>query len=239
MKSVPLSLILMVHNEEETISDEIKSYYQKIIKKIPNSELIIAEDGSSDNTRKIIYDMSKKIPLVLLVTSQKRGYAKSLLLALKKAKGQLIFYADAGGKHEPEDFWKLHKKIKTYDMVSGYKKNRQDPWYRLILAWGLNISVNWYFGTKCKDIDSGFKLMKKNVRDKILSQNFILKNNISLEIVLKIIYNGFKVTEVPIIHYGRKFGKSRGIPPKKILKIVANLLLTYPKLKKSLALKTI
>jgi hypothetical protein len=175
--------------------------------------------------------------LVLLVTSQKRGYAKSLLSALRKAKGKLIFYADAGGKHDPKDFWKLHKKVKTYDMVSGYKKNRKDPWYRLFLAWGLNISVNWYFNVKCKDIDSGFKLMRKNVRDKILSQHFVLKNNISLEIMLKAIYNGFNLIEVPVIHYGRKFGKSRGIPLIKIPRIVVSLVLTYPKLKANLVTK--
>lgn len=237
MRDVSLSVILMVHNEEETIGEEIKSYYQKIIKKAPNSEFIIAEDGSTDNTRKIIYESAKKIPMVLLVTPRKRGYAKSLLLALKKAKGKLILYADAGGKHDPADFWKLYAKIKTYDLVNGYKKNRQDPRYRLFLAWGLNTSVSWYFGVKCKDIDSGFKLMRKNVRDRLMKAGFILKNNISLEIVLKTAYNGFRLTEVPITHFGRKFGSSRGIPPKKIAGIVINLLLTFPKLKESLIIE--
>ena len=224
----------MVHNEKKTIEQDIRSYYNTIIEKIPDSELIIAEDGSRDSTRNVIYQLARKLPLVLLTTPHKRGYAKSLRLAFEKTKGELIFYADAGRKHNASDFWKLYKKINTFDLVSGYKKQRRDPWYRLLLAWGLNRSVNLYFRVSFRDIDSGFKLMTKKALHKVLERKWILRDNISLEIVLRVIYSGLKVAEVPITHLARRFGSSRGLPFKKIPRVITRLLLTYPSLKKNL-----
>ena len=234
MTNPPLSVILLCHNEEETIKQEVISYYKEIVKKIRGSEFIIAEDGSTDNTRKIIYELAKKIPLILNVTPQKRGYAKSLKLALEKSKGVYVFYADAGGKHDPADFWKLYKKIKDYDFVSGYKKERKDPSYRLFLAWGLNTIVNFYFGISFKDIDSGFKLLSRKSVNILLKNQWILKDNISLEIILTLVYRNLQGIEVPIKHFARKFGTSRGLPPKKILKVVFSLLSIFPALKSNL-----
>lgn len=234
MTKTSVSAILICHNEEKTIADEIQNYFETIISKIPHSELIIAEDGSTDNTRNIIYKLAKKIPLVLVVTPEKRGYAKSLRLALTKAKGAMVFYADAGGKHDPNDFWKLYKKKDDYDFISGYKAKRNDPLHRLFLAWGLNKIVNFYFGISFKDIDSGFKLLSRRAINTLLNNEWVLKENISLEIVLTLIYQGFIGCEVPIKHFGRKFGPSRGLPPKKIPKVIFSLLTILPKLKSHL-----
>ncbi len=234
MTKTSVSAILICHNEEKTLADEIQNYFQTIISKIPNSELIIAEDGSTDDTRKIIYQLAKKLPLQLVVTSQKRGYAKSLRLALKKAKGDIVFYADAGGKHDPNDFWKLYKKRNDYDFISGYKAKRNDPTHRLFLAWGLNKIVNFYFGISFKDIDCGFKLLSRKAVKTLLKNEWILKENISLEIVLTLIYQGFIGCEMPIKHFARKFGPSRGLPPKKIPRVILSLLAIFPTLKSHL-----
>lgn len=234
MKNIPLSIILMVHNEEETIAQEVERYYSEIVRKLKGSELIIAEDGSTDKTRDILEKIKNKYSLILLTTPEKRGYYTSLRLSLEKAKGSLIFYADAGGKHDPEDFWKLYSKSKAFDIVSGYKKVRHDPWYRLVLAWGLNKLVSFYFGINCKDIDSGFKLLNRSALEKILNEKWLLRNNISLEIVLRAYYQGSTFTEVPIIHKARKFGQSRGLPPKKIISVVIKLLSEFPNLKRKM-----
>lgn len=232
MKKTPLSVILMVHNEEETIASEVKNYYRKIIKKLPDSEMIIAEDGSTDHTREILYKLAKKLPLMLQVTPEKRGYAKSLRMAFTRARGGLIFYADAGGKHDPKDFWQLFKKIPKYDFVTGYKYNRRDLWYRLFLAYVMNKIINIYFGVSFRDIDCGFKLFKKNVKNSLLTHDWILKNNITLEITLRIVSQKYRTCEVPIKHFARVHGESRGLPLKKIPHAVFNILLSLPKLKK-------
>ena len=232
MKKIPLSVILMVHNEEETIGQEVRRYYREIIKKIPQSELIIAEDGSIDKTREISHKLAKQLPLVLQVTPEKRGYTKSLRMAFQKAKGELTFYADAGGKHDPKDFWKLYRQINKFDFITGFKKNRHDPWYRLFLAWGLNTVANLYFDVRFSDIDCGYKLFNRTTVNVLLAESWVLKDNISLELVLRAVYAGLKTTEIPVKHFAREFGPSRGLPLKKIPIVVAKLLLTFPRLKK-------
>lgn len=231
MNKIPLSVILMVFNEEETIAEEVYDYYQ-IVRKIPGSEIIIAEDGSSDQTRKILRKLAQKIPLRLSVTPQRRGYAKSLRIALEKAKGDFVFYADAGKKHVPSDFWKLYQERDKYDLVSGWKEKRNDPSYRLFLAWSLNFLVRRYFGVNFRDIDSGFKLISKKLLRDLLSQDWFLKNNISLEIVLRSVYLGYSTKEISVKHHARQFGESRGLPPGKIPKVVFSLLKNFPRLKK-------
>lgn len=233
-RKIPLSLILMVYNEEVTIEQEIKTYFETIIQKIPGSEMVIAEDGSSDMTREIIMKLSKKIPLILSTTPRRRGYARSLQIALKRARGDLVFFADSGKKHSSSDFWKLYPNIGEYDLVSGYKYERSDPWYRLILAWGLNAIINIYFNTSFRDIDSGFKLFTKSVKDTVLERPWVLKNNISLEIVLRALLAGYKVNEVPIKHFSRS-GESRGLPLKKIPQAIINVLISLPKIKRDTA----
>ena len=221
----------MVHNEETIIKQDIRSYYNTITKKIPDSELIIAEDGSKDKTREIIKKLSKKIPLVLSTTPKRLGYARSLRIALRKARGDLVFFADSGGKHSSSDFWKLYSKIGEYDFVSGYKYKRRDSWYRLLLALGLNTIVNMYFNTRFRDIDSGFKLFTRSVKDKVLERPWILKNNISLEIVLRAVRAGYRAHEVPIKHFSRS-GESRGLPLKKVPQSIINVLTSLSKIKK-------
>src|SRR5437899_1057802 len=73
------------------------------------------------------------------------------------------------------------------------------------------------------------KNFKKNI-----SETWLLKNNISLEIMLRAFYQGCKITEIPVIHKARKFGVSRGLPPKKILFVTFYLLSQFPVLKKQM-----
>jgi glycosyltransferase involved in cell wall biosynthesis len=234
MKKVPLTVILMAYNEEKTIENEVKNYYEKIIEKLPGSEMIIAEDGSKDKTRDVLNRLAHKIDIIPLPPSSKKGYAASLRTALEMAKGELIFYADSGLKHDPDDFWKLYKEIKKYDLVSGYKYKRSDQYYRKVLAWGLNKIIALYFGPSFKDIDCGFKLFNTKVKKMLLSKEWLLKNNISMELCLRVDAANFKYHEIPVEHFGRKDGPSRGLPPKKIPRAIINILQTMPNLKKEI-----
>lgn len=222
----------MAHNEEDTIEHEVRQYYKEIIKKIPDSELIIAEDGSKDKTRDILNRLARKIKIIPLPPSSRKGYAGSLRSALELSGGELVFYVDSGLKHKPSDFWKLNKAIKDYDFISGYKYKRADQWYRKILGWGLNKLVSMYFGVNYRDIDCGFKLFNNNVKKMLLAKEWFLKNNISMEICLRVDAAGFKYCEIPIEHYSRQNGPSRGLPPKKIPSAVKNIFQILPKLKK-------
>lgn len=227
----PISLILIVHQEAQTIEGVIKDFYEKIISKIPSSQFIVCEDGSSDGTKEILKRIKKGYHLTLNMALKKRGYTKALRDGLKMAKEKVIFFSDSDGQHEPDDFWKLYPKLKQSDMVIGWKKNRQDGWHRLLLAFIFNKLIAVYFKINLHDIDCGFRLIKKEVVDFILKKPWRLDHCVSSELAVRAKFAGFKVSEVPITHYSRKSGPSRGLPFSKLPKIIFHILKEFPNIK--------
>jgi glycosyltransferase involved in cell wall biosynthesis len=230
----PISLIMLVHNEAETIAPVVKDYYEKVIAKIPGSEFIIAEDGSRDGTKEILAQLAKEMPLRLASGNERRGYAKAFRTALALPKNEIIFLSDSGGKHDAEDFWKLYPKIEAADVVIGVKTNREDSRFRRLLTWGYNLVINLYFGSHFHDIDSGFRLVKKSAVAKVLKDEWIFKELIASEFTLRLWGHGAKVAEVPIAYHAR-VGPSRGLPLKKIPYAIRQALGNFPRLKRALA----
>ena len=94
-----LTLILLAHNEEKTVLDDIKNIHKIILKKIKNTEFIICQDGSIDKTHKIISSVKKKYNINYIHSTKRLGVHKALLLTLKKSKGEFIAFIDA------DDWW--------------------------------------------------------------------------------------------------------------------------------------
>jgi len=220
MKSI--SLVMMAYNEEGVIEQTIEDYYREITSKIPNSEFIIAEDGSTDNTRKILKRLKRKYRLTLLLGKERKGYAKAMYDALKSAKKPIVFFTDSDGQHDPKDFWRLVKHIKKYDIVSGQKKHRQDGLLRVWVSYFMNLFLSFVIGKRLKDANSGFKIMKKEVVDS-LDKDFTMILA-SVEFMKNAVKNGFTVKEIPVSHFERVYGDSRGIPTSRIPKIIIDTL---------------
>jgi len=225
---------MLVYNEAGTIEPVIRSYYDKVISRIPGSEFIIAEDGSTDGTKDILLKLSKELPLKLIIGPERKGYAQAFRDALGLPKNEIIFLSDSGGKHDPEDFWKLYETIGKAEMVVGVKTNRQDSWFRKLLTWGYNKVINAYFAASFHDIDCGFRLVKKEALSAVLKDPWIFKELISSEFSLRIAGLGYKIKEVPVSYASRQ-GPSRGLPLKKIPKAIFQVLSSFPKLKKAIA----
>ena len=112
-----LSLILLAHNEEANIKDEIENLYNNIVSKVKECEVIICEDGSADQTKKIINDLNKVYNFEYLSSDDRKGVSKAMIDGFKKARGEYIFFSDAGKKFNFNDFWKLYNDVGNYDLV--------------------------------------------------------------------------------------------------------------------------
>ena len=134
LKNTPVSIVIAVYNEADTLEKEVRRIYDVILSKIPNSELIIAEDGSTDGSKEIIKTLVKELGIVHSTSIERKGYTKALRDAFKITKSPLIFFSDTGNKHNPEDFWKLYPHINEFDLIIGKKSNRKDQLYRQILT---------------------------------------------------------------------------------------------------------
>ena len=229
-----LTLILLAHNEEKTILDDIKNIHKIILKKIKNTEFIICQDGSIDKTHKIISSVKKKYNINYIHSTKRLGVHKALLLTLKKSKGEFIFFTDSGNKFNYQEFWKLYKYRKKYEIVSGLRVNRKDQVYRILLTYFFNVFLRFFTISKFRDIDSGFKIFnKKSVKKAILLKKYNSHFYMS-EICLKIIYMGYLFKEVNV-NYFQRFSKSRATSLTRIPVMIVSFLINFIKLKNQLS----
>ena len=227
----PVSLIMVAFNEAETIEAEVLSFHRTIVERLPGSEFIVAEDGSRDRTPQILKELAARVGIVHLTSTERKGYKRALLDAVFAARNPYIFFSDSGGKHNPEEFWKLYALRKDYDLVVGRKADRKDQIYRRLLTWTYNLAMRTYFGfPEIRDADSGFRLFNRAVVDGVLRRHLICRNLIASEIALRTIASGLKYGEVEV-SYNLRTGTSRGLPPSKIPAVALSALRSMATLK--------
>ena len=122
-----LSFVIPVYNEEKSL----KELHKKIIENIPNTsyEIILIDDGSTDNSHAIIEEIAKQdIHIKLIRFRTNFGKAAALQAGFDKAQGDIIFTMDADLQDDPREIPRFLEKIEEgFDLVSGWKKKRKDP----------------------------------------------------------------------------------------------------------------
>lgn len=228
-----ISIVMLVYNEVEIIEHVIREYYETVYQKLHDAEFIIAEDGSTDGTKEILNRLANELDVRLVSGDARKGYVKAFRDSISLPQKKYIFFTDSSGKHIPEDFWTMYPFTEQYDIVSGFKVNRKDPFYRIIMTKVFNGLVNLYFGTHFKDIDSGFKLIRRDAMLDVLQDDWICTDLISFEVMIRLAYRNYKIKEVPVRHRPRQNGESRGLPLKKIPKVIRMVLSNFSAVKKS------
>jgi len=228
-----ISIILLAHNEEKNIGYEIDNIRKNILEKLKNYEFIISEDGSVDKTKDIINEKKKLINLKHFTSEKRRGSKEAMLESFKIANGDYVFIADSGRKFNFNDFWKLYENIEKYDLVSGLRINRKDQIYRIILTKLFNLFLKLSLNSKFKDCDSGFKIYKNSILQKIIQNEVVNPNFISAELCLKIQYSGYSFIEIPVEYFQRD-EVSKASPLYKIPILILNFLLNFFKFKTQL-----
>lgn len=199
-----LSFIISVLDEENTII----SLYEDIVKNIYNNnyEIIFIDDGSTDSSftkMKQLKQRDKRIKLIKF----KRNYGKSIAIdtGFKVCDGDIVFTLDADGQDNPKEISRFIKKIKEgYDVVSGWKKKRNDPISKRWPSKIFNFAVSKLFKMKLHDYNCGFKAYKKEV-----VKNIVLYGELHRYIPVLAKNSGYRVGEIVVEHRKREFGKSK------------------------------
>lgn len=235
MATTPVSLVFLAFNEAETIEAEVREFHKEIVAKLPGSEMIVAEDGSTDGTSEILQRLSREIGIIHLSGGERKGYRRALLDAIAAAKQDYIFFSDTGRKHDAADFWKLYSRIDDGDLIVGRKTNREDQWYRRLLTLTYNALIRLYFGLEgVNDCDSGFRLFSQRVaREIFLGGKLFFKELPASEIVVRTIAAGLRYLEVPVAYHQRS-GESRGLPNQKLPKVILGAIGNLRRLKREL-----
>ena len=237
-EQVPLdkiSLLLPAHNEAGTIQKTILELYQEIGTKIP-VEIIVCEDGSTDSTKKDLLELSKQIPMKLILGEKRKGYMKAVKDGLSIVNSDLVFFVDSDGQHVANDFWKLYEVKDKYPVVSGYRIKRADDPHRRLMSTVFRWMATTLFRLPLfHDITAPFKLMQTKVAQEIANECRYMKDSFWTEFTVRAYIKGFKITEVSVDHRRRINGPTRVYHPEKLMSIVLSQLVGLFKLWKELA----
>lgn len=208
MKNIDLSIVIPVYNEEESL----ELLYNSIINNLKNTnlnfEIIFIDDGSSDNSWNVIKTISKKKTNLSSIKFRKNyGKSDALDAGFKASNGTYVLTMDADLQDDPNEIYPLFKMINqdNYDLISGWKKKRNDPLSKTIPSKFFNLITRIFSGIKLNDFNCGIKIYKKELVNSI---NLYGEMHRYIPLIAK--WNGYdKIGEKVVNHNKRKFGKTK------------------------------
>jgi glycosyltransferase involved in cell wall biosynthesis len=206
---VSISVFFPCYNEQENVGRTVEKTLEVMEKLDADFEIIIVDDGSSDDTGRIADEMAGRDGRIKVVHhTQNLGYGAALQSGFKTATKELVFYTDGDGQFDINEMPPLLSLMEQYDIVSCYRLNRRDPIIRKVNGWCWTRLVCLMFGLKIRDIDCAFKLYKREIFDKIeMSSTGAL---IDAEILARAARKGYRITQEGVHHYPRTAGVQSG-----------------------------
>lgn len=202
-----LSIIIPAYNEEKNLIYLLRELIDELsLQGIKSWEVIVIDDGSEDKTSKFVGKLHKAKRQVKLITFRKNeGKALALQAGFDLAKGDVIITMDADGQDDPKEIKRFLNKIgEGVDMVSGWKKDRQDTFIKNKTSKLFNCFANLLLKTKIHDSNCGFKAFKKEV-----VKSLYLYGELHRYIPTLVEANGYSITEIKVNHRKRKYGISK------------------------------
>ncbi|MDE2901642.1 MAG: glycosyltransferase family 2 protein [Chloroflexota bacterium] len=212
-----ISVFFPCHNEEENVAQVIGDAVEHLPTVADDFEIIIVDDGSTDDTAARAGAIAERDSRVRVVSHPTNfGYGRALRTGFESAEGDLIFCADGDGQFSLADLPAVVHALDDHGFVLGYRINRADPFYRRLNAWLWGLSVRVLLGFRVRDLDCGFKLYR---REAVPVEDFISGRGaaISAELIARALRGGHSFTQVGVTHYPRRAGVQSGNSPKVIL----------------------
>jgi len=225
-----LSVFLLAHNEEHSIERVVEGFAAVLPKLTDDHEIIVVNDGSTDQTGQIAERMAASDDHVRVVHHAfNQGYGAAVISGISAATKAYVLLSDADGQFEPADSALLAAKVKDYDVVVGCRLRRADPVVRRLNGKAWSMLMRLLFGLRVTDIDCGFKLFRRE-----LVANLALEANgamITTELLAKLASRGAHITEVGVRHLPRLAGEQSGNSLRVIMRAFKELFILYWKLR--------
>ncbi len=204
MNKTDISVIIPAYNESGAIGDVIK----KIKTLYPDSEVIVINDGSTDDT----VSVAKGAGAIVYSHPYNIGNGAAVKSGIRIASGEIFVFMDGDGQHDPEDIGKMLEYVPEYDMVVGARsKGNQVSLFRGLGNRILNYLASYVAKFRVQDLTSGFRAVKAEIAHNLL---YLLPNTYSYPttITLGVLRSGRSLKYIPIDINKRKEGASNISP---------------------------
>ena len=201
-----ISFIIPVFNEQDTLQSLTEQIGRNVLALGKKYEIIFIDDGSTDRSAEIMRELAAADAGVrVLRFAVNYGKAAALDVGFRHCRGEIVITMDADLQDEPSEIEHFVKKIEEgYDLVSGWKKIRHDPWHKTLPSKFFNYTVSKVSGIRLHDFNCGYKAYRLTLVKKLHLYG-------ELHRFIPVLAAGFgaKVAEIPVIHNPRRFGQSK------------------------------
>lgn len=206
MNSVEWSIVVPVFNEQESLPELLSRIGTVAQEHGKSYEVCLVDDGSSDDSWQVIEQLAAECSEVRGIRFRRNfGKAAALSAAFEAVQGRVVFTMDADLQDDPAELPNLLAKMdEGFDVVSGWKQVRHDPWHKVLPSRLFNWLVSWLTGVKLHDHNCGLKAYRGEVVKQVQ-----LYGERHRFIPVLAAAQGYTVSEIPVQHQARKHGASK------------------------------
>jgi glycosyltransferase involved in cell wall biosynthesis len=201
-----LSIVIPVLNEAESLPELVARIRDALAAEGYGYEVLFVDDGSKDATGEVLERLHREDPRVRAIRFR-RNYGKSaaLAVAFRETRGARVVTMDGDLQDEPREVPRLLARLEQgYDLVSGWKKVRHDPWTKTAPSKLFNLVTSLMSGVRLHDFNCGLKAYRSEV-----TQTLEVYGEMHRYLPVLAHFNGFRVTELEVEHHPRIHGQSK------------------------------
>ncbi len=202
-----LSFVIPLLNEEGSLEALYQGLSESARALGSEYEILFIDDGSTDRSPSILRDLYQQDPTHVRVIQFRRNFGKTAALTagFGRVRGEIVVTMDADLQDDPGELPKLLAKLdEGYDLVGAWRADRKDPIAKRGPSWFANTTVSALTGVKLHDVNCGFKVYRREV-----VQELKLYGDLHRFIPILAHWKGYRITEVPVTHHPRRFGRSK------------------------------
>ncbi|MBS0634439.1 MAG: glycosyltransferase family 2 protein [Verrucomicrobia bacterium] len=199
------SIVIPVYNEADNLIPLVEEV-EWVMHAYPHAwELIFVDDGSTDSSQEILQKLVDAKPYIRCISLKKNyGQTSALAAGIRASQGTWVLSLDGDGQNDPRDIPLLIEHSAKYDLVTGIRKKRRDPWHKRLIGKIANRVRSRVLNDRVQDTGCSLKIYRRSCFDKVPLFNGMHR---FLPALFQI--EGFSTQEVAVHHRERKRGKSK------------------------------
>lgn len=226
MKKHNISFFFPVYNDEKTVRTVAEKAETFLKDAADEYQIIIINDGSPDNSGKIADQLAAENNRIRVIHHPvNKGYGAALKTGFETSEHEIICFTDGDDEYDVFDFYKLIKLIDFYDLIITFRYRRMYSYYRIIVSKVYNAVLRLLFSMPYRDISTGLRMVRKSALQEIV----LVSDSpfIGAELTIKLMLKGYRIGQVGIQTFPRKFNKGSATTVKNIIATIRDITRIY------------